>query len=112
MKQIVMIFALLAVSAAVLAHAPSAVRLRFFPDTRMMTLSIDHAVDDPADHYVKKVQIKVNGSVVVSQTFKLQETGSGESLVYKFLDLKSGDVIEAIATCNKGGKNTHKLRMK
>jgi len=112
MKTIVFITLLLSLSIGLFAHPASNVTLNYDATTLLLTVNFEHSVKNPADHYISEMIIKIDGKQIISQNLPLQENPTGGSLVYKLPGLKTGNLIEAVAVCNKIGKKSAKLTIK
>lgn len=112
MKYISIIILLLAFAASLAAHPASNIALNYDAKTQLLTVSFEHSVKNPADHFINNVTIKIGGKEVISQTLSSQEMASGGSLVYKLHRLAPGTQIEAVSNCNKMGKKSAKLTLK
>jgi hypothetical protein len=98
------------VAGLVFAHPPTVDKVVYDPDSKVLTVTVVHnimvsPVTDPAKHYVKEVDVTVNGNKVVTQTFVIQETPQSEVLVYKIF-AASGDKVTVDATCVLRGSGT------
>jgi hypothetical protein len=90
-------------------HPPSIDQMVYDPDTKLLTLNISHNITaHPANHFVKEVDISINGKEAVSQVFESQESPESEIVIYKIL-VKTGDVVEAYAACSLKGDTTKEI---
>ncbi|MDD2230318.1 MAG: hypothetical protein PHY48_13005 [Candidatus Cloacimonetes bacterium] len=112
MKRAIFTVLLMLAALGLFAHPANDVSLTYDAKTMLLTVTYEHTVKNPADHYVESVLIKINGKDVISQSLPMQESTGGGSLVYKLIGVKAGALIEATVTCNKGGKKTGKLPLK
>ncbi len=112
MKTILLITLLLALSLGLFAHPASNVSLNWDAKTSLLTVSFEHSVKNPGNHFINGVVIKVAGKEIISQSALMQENSTNGSYVYKLLGIKSGTVIEAVTVCNKIGKKSAKLTIK
>ncbi len=112
MKQLIITTILVLLAWGLTAHPASTANLSYDAKTQLLTLSFDHQVKNPADHFISAVLIKVGGKTLVTQNINAQETAAGGSFVYKLIGIKTGTVIEAVTTCNKTGNKSAKLTVK
>jgi len=86
----------------VTAHSPSDITINYDPAAEKLSVTITHVVDDPATHYVNKVQVKHNGRVISDPDYKSQPTKDTFTYTY---DLKASppDVFWVLTTCSRGG---------
>jgi len=111
MQKTIYVIALLILTASLYAHPASSVTLKYDQNTDLLTVSYDHNVKSPAEHYIKTVSIKVGGVNVITQNLSMQDSAMGGSLVYKLAGLKPGAKIEATTECSKGGKKSGTLTL-
>lgn len=112
MKTVLLVTLLLALSLGLFAHPASNVTLSWDAKTSLLTVSFEHSVKNPSDHFIKGVVIKLAGKEIINQSAVVQENSTNGSYVYKLLGIKSGTVIEAVTECNKIGKKSTKLTIK
>jgi hypothetical protein len=84
------------------AHAPTDMKISFDPGTAKIYVTITHPVDDPATHYLSRVQVKLNGDVISDPDYKSQPTKDTFTLTYD-VNANPGDEIWVTATCVRGG---------
>jgi hypothetical protein len=78
------------------AHHPSKLVLEYNTDTQALSASITHSVSDPANHYVKKIEIKKNGDPYLTEDYTSQPTTSSFTYTYT-VTADDGDVLEVTA---------------
>lgn len=85
-----------------MAHAPQDIDVVYDPVTEKLYVTITHPVDDPATHYINKVQVKHNGHVISDPDYKSQPTKDTFTYTY---DLRASppDIFWVYATCSRGG---------
>jgi len=93
------------------AHAPMKVDLAFEKDTAILSVTFQHKVRNPKDHFVYLVKVRLNKQEVIEQNLNLQDNENGGSLIYKLNDAKPGDTIEVQIECVKGGSRTGKIKI-
>lgn len=86
----------------VTAHSPSDIAINYDPAAEKLSVTITHVVDDPATHYVNKVQVRHNNRVISDPDYKSQPTKDTFTYTY---DLKASppDVFWVLTTCSRGG---------
>lgn len=112
MKNLLIIFALLAISLSAYAHAASDLRASYKAATQTLELSFDHSVRNAQEHYIQSIEIRLNGTMIISQVATGQDTASGGEYIYKIPNLKKNDKIEITLICNKGGKKSASMILK
>jgi hypothetical protein len=77
-------------------------KISFDPGSAKIYVTITHPVDDPATHYLSRVQVKLNGDVISDPDYKSQPTKDTFTLTYD-VNANPGDEIWVTATCVRGG---------
>lgn len=88
------------------AHPPESVALNMDSTGTVLSIETLHPVKNPDNHYIKQIEVKIDGTRVITQSFPMQLTDRVQEAVYKIIGLKSGAVIEVISYCNIAGKKT------
>jgi membrane-anchored glycerophosphoryl diester phosphodiesterase (GDPDase) len=88
------------------AHPASLINAVFDKDKNNLIVSFSHKVTDPANHYIKQINVKLNKKDVLVQNCFQQETENGGTFYYKLIDAKAGDNIIVTAECSKYGKKS------
>lgn len=109
LRKIILSFALILFAFNVSAHPPKKITLKFDAKTQELDINIDHAVKDMNDHFVEKITVNINGTLVSTTEYKKQKDLKGDVYRIKLADIKVGDLIEVTANCNKWGKKSKKL---
>jgi hypothetical protein len=101
----VVLFALVLMCGAALATPPDSISLKFDPVTHILASTIYHPVrSNPSDHFIAKVVVDVNGTVMVTQTFKSQTDTKVQEVSYVLVDVKEGDKVGLTAVCSLFGQ--------
>ena len=90
------------------ASAPDEVVLSYDAGKRMLEVKITHPSKSPQRHYIEKVEISKNGSLVTQGEYKEQPAQATYSYTYT-VDAAPGDVLAAKAICSYIGSKTGKL---
>lgn len=91
-----------------LAHPPADMELEYDFDEQTLFVSITHSVPNPESHYVKKIEIKKNGDLYLTEEYTNQPTTSAFTYNYD-VHAVDGDVLEATAYCNLYGSITEQI---
>jgi hypothetical protein len=91
-------------SAVAYAHPPQDIKITFDPSTRMLTAWIVHNVSNPAGHYIKQVDIGLNGQEIITQKISGQDNNAGQTVKVLIPDVKSGDIVSVEGYCSLSGK--------
>jgi desulfoferrodoxin (superoxide reductase-like protein) len=92
-----------------LAHPPNNLNLKFDTETGVLSIAITHSVNDASRHYIKKVEVELNGQKIIEQSFMKQSDNEEQQVLYKIIDAKKGDNIAVEAYCNISGKKKAQL---
>jgi hypothetical protein len=85
----------------VTAHAPTNITIAYNPDMHKLSVTITHPVDDPKTHYIRGVQVKINGNVISDPPYKSQPSKNTFTYTYDVM-ANPGDTVWVIATCVNG----------
>ncbi|MFX0038779.1 MAG: hypothetical protein ACFFCY_07725 [Promethearchaeota archaeon] len=86
-------------------HPPSSMSLSYNTVSEELTVSITHNVGDPNDHYVFRVRIWVNASIVNTSQYTSQPSSSTFAYIYDII-AGNGSSIQVTADCIQGGSIT------
>jgi len=104
------LFALILLCGAALATPPDSISLKLDPETHVLSSTIYHPVrSNPSEHFIAKVVVDVNGTVLVTQTFKSQTDTKGQEVSYVLVDVKEGDKVGLTAVCSLFGQSKQVL---
>jgi len=70
-----------------------------------------HDVKNPREHFIKEVDVKLNGSPIITQKLTVQDTNNTETVAYVIPDAKIGDTITIKAECSISGKLEKSLKV-
>ncbi|MEI8349568.1 MAG: hypothetical protein WCI77_05400 [Candidatus Omnitrophota bacterium] len=109
MKFFILFTSFLLCAAAVYAHPPSSVNISRKGTT--IEVVVTHTVSNPSQHYIKLIEVFLNGKMIIEQHFCLQ-TANSQQAVYNIPELKNGDTVEVEADCNQFGELKQKIIIK
>jgi hypothetical protein len=93
------------------ANSPKEVVLSYDQAKRTLEVRITHPSQNPASHYISKVEIKKNDQTIAVTEYQSQP--QQDTFAYGYpVDIDSGDVVEVKATCSIFGTKTGKLDMR
>jgi desulfoferrodoxin (superoxide reductase-like protein) len=107
MKVIMIVFVLFMVP--LLAHPPQSLKLEFDTETSVLSVTVNHNVNDATRHYIKQVEVELNGQKIIEQSFKKQVNNEEQQVCYRIIDAKQGDRISVEAYCSISGKKKAQL---
>jgi desulfoferrodoxin (superoxide reductase-like protein) len=90
------------------ATSPQDVKLEYDVSTQMLTVTITHPSSFPNFHYIKYVEIKKVGAVVMKNTYENQPDQATFTYTYK-VAAAEGETLEVTATCSINGYKTMNL---
>ena len=113
MKKIVLLsgfFVFFVLGAVAYAHPPSDIKITFDPKTKILQAVIVHGVSNPAKHYIKKVDVALNGKEIIEQSISRQDNLNNQSVSYFIPDFKDGDLLSVEGYCSISGKLEKQLK--
>lgn len=88
------------------AHPPSAIDIK--ANGAAVEITVEHAVSDPADHYIREIKVSAGRKEMIRQEFVLQ-TGNVQKAVYLIPSIKPGNLLKVEAFCSKFGKRDREI---
>ena len=113
MKKIVLLsgfFVFFVLSAIAYAHPPSDIKITFDSKTKILNAIIIHNVSNPSKHYIKEVDVFLNGKKIIQQSISQQDNFDNQSVSYLIPDAKVGDVFSVEGDCSISGKLEKQLK--
>lgn len=95
--------------ASAMAHPPSSIDIAFDPDTQAVNVTVNHDVKDTKTHYIKEIDVSVNGKPLLTDKYTFQDNNKTQPAVYELPDLAPGDKVSVKASCSISGMNTAEL---
>jgi hypothetical protein len=89
---------------AAYAHPPSDIKITFDPKTKIITAVIIHNTSNPASHYIKKVDVGLNGKEIIEHKIYRQDNNESQTVSYYIPEAKPGDTLSIEAYCSISGK--------
>lgn len=114
MKMKIVFSALLLVLAGVAvayAHPPSDIAITFDPNTKILRAVIAHNTNNPAGHYISKVDVGINGKEVIEHSISREDNNESQTVSYFIPDAKDGDVISVEGYCSISGKLKKEIKV-
>ncbi|MBU1871382.1 MAG: hypothetical protein KKH80_01085 [Candidatus Omnitrophica bacterium] len=104
MRKIILVILCLVFCSNVYANSPKKIGIEFDNQTKRVSITVTHPVEDPMSHFVKKIKLSLNRNTIVEKDFNRQQNRRSQILVYTIPSIKLGDVISVEASCNKTGE--------
>jgi len=93
------------------AHPPSDIIITFDPKTKILSAVIMHNVSNPESHFIKKVDIGLNGKEIIELKFSRQDNNASQPVSYLIPDAKAGDTLSVEAYCSISGKLEKEIKV-
>ncbi|MDD3374741.1 MAG: hypothetical protein PHY73_03330 [Candidatus Omnitrophica bacterium] len=91
-------------ASAAYAHPPSDIKITFDPETKILQAIIYHSTSNPAQHYINKIDVALNGKEIISQEISREDNNLTQTASYLISDAKPGDVLSVEGYCSISGK--------
>jgi hypothetical protein len=93
------------------AHPPKKVILKMKSNSKTLTVKVVHPVKDIKTHFIKSLVVKVNGVEVKTVDLTPESPYQSKDIDIELPNLKPGDEIAVVATCNRIGSKTGKIKI-
>ncbi len=103
-------FAFFVLSTVAYAHPPSDIKITFDPQTKILNAVIIHNVSNPSAHYIKKVDVVLNGKEIIEQSISRQDNFNTQTVSYLIPDAKEADLFSVEGYCSISGKLEKQLK--
>lgn len=112
MKKIIMFLILIffTVSSAC-AHPPSDMKITYDLKARVLKAVIMHNVSDSKKHFIREVDIGLNGKNIISHAISRQDDIPSQTVIYRIPDARIGDVLSVEAYCSISGKLKKEIKV-
>jgi hypothetical protein len=99
-------------SGVAFAHPPKDIIMNFDPGTKVLTAAVMHDTKEPLKHYIKRVDVGLNGKNVIKQNLSKQDNQTAQTVAYLIPEAKKGDKISVEAYCSQGGDLEREITVK
>ena len=103
---------ILSTSLSAYAHPPPDIKITFDAKTKVLTAIIVHNVSNPTGHYIKKVDVGLNGKEIIEHKISRQDNNKTQTVSYYIPDVKDGDVLSVEGYCSIAGKLEKEIKVK
>jgi small ligand-binding sensory domain FIST len=93
------------------AHPPSDIIITYDKATKTLHAVIMHNVANPSNHYIKKVDVAINGQEIIEHKISGQDNNTNQTVAYLIPDAKTGDTISVEAYCSISGKTKREIKL-
>jgi hypothetical protein len=111
-KTVLAIVLIFAFSFTASAHPPTDIVITFDLANYIVKADIMHDSKDITKHFIKQVEVLVNGKSVIKQQFSTQTGAEKQSVIYVIPGLKAGDKVAIDADCSIYGDLTKEAVVK
>jgi hypothetical protein len=94
------------------AHPPSDIKITFDLKTKMLEAVIIHNTSNPANHYIKKVDVGLNGREIIEHFISREDNNESQTVKYLIPDAKEADTISVEGYCSISGKLQKEITIK
>ncbi len=113
MKTNILITILLLVTMkASFSHPPESIIAEYDTTTKILQVTVNHLVKNPANHYINKIEIELNREQIIEQKNKKQVDNSFQQYTYTITDAEIDDTLKVTAYCNISGKKSVSIQIK
>jgi len=99
------------VASTAYAHPPSDIKITFDPETKMLQAVIIHNTSNPVNHYIKKVDLGLNGKEIIKHVISREDNNESQTVRYLIPDAKDGDIISVEGYCSVSGKLKKEIKV-
>jgi desulfoferrodoxin (superoxide reductase-like protein) len=97
-------------AAAAAAHPPKGVTVSMSPDG-ILTVKVEHSVNDPQKHYISKIIVYVDGKIAAQRDYSAQTSADGHTDTFQLGAQTAGANIKAEAYCVIMGSAAGSLKL-
>ncbi len=110
-KMILVLCGFLLISTQAFAHPPSDIKIEFDNQTKTLKAAVLHHVSNPDTHFIRKVDIAINGVEIKTMTYTKQISKAGQTFSIVLPEVKSGDLLSVEGYCNLSGKLKKEIKI-
>ena len=109
---LLVLLAVFAFTLTAYAHPPSDIKITYDPGSKTLTAVIFHNVSNPSSHYIKKVNVALNGKEIAVLEFTHQDNNETQTVKYAVPAAQEGDALSVEAFCSISGKLAKEIKIK
>ncbi|MCM8797760.1 MAG: hypothetical protein NC923_07845 [Candidatus Omnitrophica bacterium] len=94
----------IALGLIVYAHPPTDISITYDVKNKTLEAVIAHPVSNPQAHFINKVNILLNGQVIIEHRISRQDNNTKQTVIYVIPDAGDGSVLTVEAYCSISGK--------
>ena len=111
MKKILFLILFCLICSFAYAHPPKDIIITFDAQSKILKAVIMHDVANPENHYIKTIDVGLNGKEILSQKISRQEKNVSQTVSYLIPDAKVGDTLSVEGYCSISGKLEKEIRV-
>ncbi len=112
MKKIVLLLcAFMLINFRAFAHPPSDIKIEFDKENQTLKAVIYHPVSNRMTHYIKKVDIGLNGNEIRTLDFGEQQENVSQPIEIVIENVKPGDILSVEGYCSLSGKLEKEIKI-
>lgn len=93
------------------AHPPSDIAMTYDNIAKVLKVVITHPVSNPQAHFIKEVDIELNGKKIIEHKISAQDNHSTQTVSYLIPDAKAQDTVSIEAYCNISGSLKKEIKI-
>lgn len=93
------------------AHPPSDIAMTYDNITKVLKAVITHPVSNPRKHFIKQVEVGLNGEKIIEHRISLQDNSTTQTVGYLIPDAKADDIISVEAYCSISGSLKREIKI-
>ncbi len=109
---LILFFLFVGSCAAAYAHPPSDIIISYDAGSHTLKAIIAHPVSNPKGHYIKKVDIALNGKEICELKFVQQDNNKTQTITYVISGVRPKDRLSVEAYCSISGKLKKEIEVK
>jgi len=106
-----LLFICLAAAGIAYAHPPQGIEVSYDPATKMLSAVIMHSTSNPLGHFIKKVDIGLNGREITELRFSKQDSPNSQKVSCFIAEAKPGDRLSVEGYCSISGKLEKEIKV-
>lgn len=112
-KILLLLIGLFTATTIVYAHPPRDIKITFDNKTKILHAVIFHNVSNPLNHYIREVDVALNGTDIIKKYYSRQDNNSTQTVDYVITDaINDGDRLSVEGHCSISGELKKEITVK
>ena len=94
-----------------LAHPPRDIVAEFDNSTKILKIEVVHPVRSVDTHFIDKLEIRMDGKLMVVQNFDSQSSERTQEVLYVLIDARAGSAVVIQAECSIYGSSKKEMSL-